>query len=167
MITLLPPFTTDGVLPPTPDGTPHVCTRDEVDRHFVAAFGNAPWRRTLFDGWDLLRSSIAQHVPSARWWLWGSLITAIPEPLSGERATVSAVLHIDTEALPSAASGLGLLGASVHSALHLHSVDTHLLIHRPSLAPDELALWARRASQAIVDPQSREMIPAGYIEVQP
>jgi hypothetical protein len=60
---LIPPFNSHGVLPPTPDNQPHLCGRGEVEARFVLDLGNPPWRRTLFDGWDLLRLSIAVIVP--------------------------------------------------------------------------------------------------------
>ena len=173
MIAMLPPFTSEGVLPPTADGAPYPGSRDEVETQFVIGLGNPPWRRALFDGWDLLRSSVAQLVPSARWWLWGSLITNVPEPLFGHRATLRAVVRVDIEALPRTAGGLALLVASIHSAETLHRVDASLAIGYPPhdpRSPDavaDLANWQHQAGRAIVDLQSREMIPAGFIEVQP
>lgn len=173
MIILLPPFTSAGVLPPTADGSPHTCSRDEVEQHFVTAFPDAAWRRSLFDGWDLLRSSIAQLVPDARWWLWGSLITAVPEPLFGQRAVVRAVVLTELSRLPRDRAALNLLVGSVFSAEDLHRVDASLWISYPPgdsrrpAAEHDLRTWRHQAGQAIVDLESREMIPAGFIEVQP
>ena len=173
MITLLPRFNDSGVLPPAPDGSPYLCSRDEVEQHFVINFGDALWRRTLFDGWDLLRSSIAQLVPNARWWLWGSLITATPEPLFGDRAFTRGVVLIDLADLPRDSPARNLLAGSVFSAEQLHQVDASLWVGYPTHDPrrraadDDLRNWRHQASRAIVDLQSREMIPAGYIEVQP
>lgn len=166
---MIPVFTPEGVLPPSPDGQPYICTRDEAEEHLVLALGDTPWRRSLFDEWDLLRGSIAVVVPSARWWLWGSLVTAMPEPLFGERATVNTAVVVHPAGLPADPAALGLLASSVHSALSLHRVDAKLIVaanHRDARA-HELQVWRRRASRAIVDLESREMIPSGFIEVLP
>ncbi len=153
---MIPVFTPEGVLPPSPDGQPYICTRDEAEEHLVLALGDTPWRRSLFDEWDLLRGSIAVVVPSARWWLWGSLVPAMPEPLFGERATVRAVVLVPSTALPNDRAALTLLLGSVHSAATLHRVDTSLSIDYPPsdvrrwLAETDRETWRRRITRSSI-----------------
>lgn len=70
---IIPDFTSEGLLPLAEHGLPYACTRDEVRQRFVLDRGSPDWRVRLFDGWDLVRSVVAEFVPTATWWLWGVL----------------------------------------------------------------------------------------------
>lgn len=170
---MIPAFTPSGVLPPSSDGTPYQCSRDEMEQRFVIEFDSPDWRRVLFDGWDLLRNSIAELAPSARWWIWGSLITTVEEPLFGDRASVNALVIVPMPDIPQTPERLALLLGSVHSAEELHRVDAALVLELPTshaghhVTTDELRFWRRRSTVTIVDITTREMVPAGFIEVMP
>lgn len=170
---MIPNFTSDGVLPPSSGNQPYACTRHEVEQRFVLSADPRPWRRALFDGWDLLRSSVAHLAPGTRWWLWGSLITHLPEPLFGHLATVRAAAFVDPMQLPIEPESISLLLASIHSAETLHLVDATLVVtYEPphplaAFAQETTDTWRRQAALNIVDLHSKEAIPAGFIEVSP
>jgi hypothetical protein len=171
---MLPQFNTLGVLPPTPDQSPYACDRSEAEQRFVSDFGSPNWRRTLFDGWDLLRTSIAIIAPSARWWIWGSLVTNRVEPLFGDLATADAVVLIPAKQLPDEAGQRALLMASVRTAEQYHRVDVHAPVFEFELSDSRRAATdaamlklRRRASRSIVDDSTMAQIDSGFIEILP
>ncbi len=168
---MIPPFTTDGVLPASTDASPYRCTRAEMEQRFVLDLHSPTWRRALYDGWDLLRASIVEISPSSRWWVWGTLITARAEPLFGDLALVDAAVIIPASELPNEPSRRALLAASVQSAQTLHRVDARVVYQfdisdkRRPATDAALKRWRSQGSRNIVNDGTREQIPAGFIEV--
>ncbi len=169
---MLAPLDSSGVLPPTPGREPYRSDVTEVEERFVTAFADQIWRRVLFDQWDLLRLSVAAIAPTARWWLWGSLLTSRSMPLFGETLAVTeAAVFIPESELPDAPH-LGLLLASAQTAEGMHRVRVHDVVFEvPATHPGRLAVdlatekLRSRASRNIVDDSTKELIDAGFVEV--
>ncbi len=97
---MIPPFDRRGLLPLMGADEPYRCSVGEVKQRLVTDRGLPEWRRSLFDGWDLLQRSVGVRVPSTRWWLWGCFVSDHAEPLDGEYQTVNALAFIPTVDLP-------------------------------------------------------------------
>jgi hypothetical protein len=170
---MIPPFTSDGVLPPTDDSLPYPCTRAEMEERLVLAFPDSGWRRFLFDNWDLLRTSVAEICPRTRWWVWGTLVTSRKSAFRDDLAVVNTIAIVPFSDLPHNVGQRQLLQSSIAYAELRHHVDAALVFDFPvgdprRLGADEaLTKWRRHGSRNIVDDDTREQIPAGYIEVLP
>jgi hypothetical protein len=171
---MMPPFEPTGLLPPTTNGVPYVCTVDEVRKRFVEEVGAPPWRVYLFDRWELLRRSIGLVVPSARWWLWGCFISAHRTPQFGDYETIQAILLVPAADLPTADDQVALLVNSIRSAQEYHRVDLSIVVEFPPGDPRNIETmdaletkWRPRAVLNVADHASGEHVPAGFVEVQP
>ncbi len=169
---VIPPFTADGVLPATPDGEPYQCAVPDVERRFVTEQGSPTWRRVLFDGWDLVRSSVDVVAPNARWWIWGSLVTDRATPLFGEMAVVDVALIIPVTEPSLGLAEVTLLRATQQSALQDHHVDIHGVVfesetddERARVTEMTLEKLRSRATRNIVDDSTMQQFDAGFIEV--
>lgn len=171
---MIPSFNEFGVLPATPGANPYPCDRAEFAARFVDAFSGQVWRRALFDGWYLLRISVAELAPSARWWVWGSLVSSLPEPAFGPQAVVDAAVVIPVADFHNTDARRALLASSMQSAEQLHRTDVHQLVfefdeqdRRRSVTDAALRSLRRRASRNIVDIATMSQIDAGFVEVLP
>lgn len=171
---MLPPFDSNGLLPPTPHGEPYVCTVDEVRRHFVDDLGAPAWRVALFEGWDLVRRGVGLLVPSSRWWLWGCFVSSHPEPVFGQFETVQALVICPAVDLPQSDHEVAMLLNFIASAQEHHHVDLTAVYEFPLDHPAQLdavdALefkWRPRATRNIGDHVTKMLVPAGFVEVQP
>lgn len=167
---MLPDFDERGLLPPTPDGSPYRCSVLDVEQRFVA--GQQPWRRELFDGWDILRSGVAVLAPATRWWLWGNFISAHEEPLYGDAQTIDAIALLTAEQIQPAL--LPMLADFFRTAQALHRTDATPLLEFDEGDPrneeirDMLATkWLPRATRNIANYESRDLESAGFVEVLP
>jgi len=170
----LPPFQSDGLLPPNVADAPYVCRLDEVHQRLVVDRGKPPWRERLFEGWDQLRLIVADFNPATVWWLWGAFVSTAPEPLFGEHETISAAALMPAESMPAEVHRRAALRALLQRAEHEFYVDVIPIYDFPADHPDhlltveELELKVRpRASKGIADFSSKELVPAGYVEVRP
>lgn len=171
---MIPPFAPTGLLPPGPLDAGFVCTRDEVLDRFATPHAIPGWRKALFEAWDLVREATAEVVPSAVWWLWGCAVSNHAEPLFGDDETLSAVVILPMTDLPVELPRRAMLIDFLRTAEVHHRVDVGIVYQFDSDHPDALftveALewrWRRRASHGIADHVTRELVPAGFLEVQP
>lgn len=173
-IMTLPGFTAEGLLPPTPSGDPYVCDADGVRSHLVDLPGGQDWRRRLFDGWDLMRSSVSVIVPSARWWLWGCFVSNHAEPLWGDLERIDAVVILPASDVPTDPVALDHLLGYLRGAHEHHDVDVSFVLEVPSHHPHYTEVraqldgkWRPRATKGVADHRTRVLVPAGFIEVAP
>jgi len=69
---MIPPFTSDGVLPPGR----YTATPSEVEQRFVLLFPTSMTRSGLFDGWMRRREELLDLVEVETEWIDGSFVTA-------------------------------------------------------------------------------------------
>lgn len=167
---MLPEFDENRLLPPTPDGSPHQCTAADVEERFVT--GRQPWRRQLYDGWDILRRSVAVLAPSTTWWLWGNFVTGHEQPLFGGAQRVDALAVIPASDLQ--ADLLPMITDFFRTAHSHHHTDASYLFTfddgdaRNQEATDVITTkWRPRATRNIADYESKLLVPAGFVEVLP
>jgi hypothetical protein len=171
---MIPPFTPEGLLPPTEHNRPYGCTRDEVRERFVVERGSTPWRVQLFEGWELVCNVVADIVPGAIWWVWGCFVSAHEDPLFGEAESLSTIVILPFRQLPSEPHRLALLLDFLHGAEERHRVDVGIVYaydpdHPGYVAQTVGALefkWRPRAGMGVADHTSKELVPAGYLEVE-
>lgn len=170
---MIPGFDERGLLPPPPQDHGYTCTPIEVEQRFVLDLGSPGWRRELFQGWDLLRGTVAQLVPSACWWLWGCFVSNHAEPLYGEDQDLSSLVLLPTDDLPTPEQ-VAMLFQWLQGARTTHGVDVAIVFGFPEGHPDHLETmdalemkWRPRALSNVADHITRELVPAGFLEVVP
>jgi hypothetical protein len=169
----LPAFDDRGLLPPNENDAPYRCSPADVEQRLVTDLGAPTWRVQLYEGWDLLRRGVALVAPSARWWLWGCFVSAHSEPQFGDAETIEAAVFLPVRELPPPGSPeLEMLVDFVHSAQARHRVNVAKLYEVSPEEPGYLDYvdavefkWRPRASTGVPDHESRELEPAGFIEV--
>lgn len=168
---MIPPFGSNGLLQPTEGDVPYECTVDEVRERLVVEPGGQAWRSELFESWELLFLAVRNVVPSARWWLWGNLVSNHPEPLFGPHQTVDAATLLPAGDLPTTGPELTMLVDFLRTAHLRHRVDVTTVF---LFAPDDprhlsgvavLEEARARAARNIADYESKLLIPAGFVEV--
>ena len=166
-------FDDRGLLPPPPQDHGYGCTPAEIEQRFVTDLGSQQWRVDLFAGWDLLRGTVAQLVPSASWWLWGCFVSNHREPLFGELQDLSSVVILPVADLPSIDQGTMLM-QWLQGAGSSHRVDVAVVFGFDVAHPDHLETvealelkWRPRALSGVADHATRELVPAGFLEVLP
>jgi hypothetical protein len=170
---MIPSFDSRGLLPPSAHGEGYLCTLGEVRQRFVVDLGSPPWRVELFAGLEKLTGVVWSMVPSAWWWLWGCFVSNHPGPLFGDREDVTAVVVLPVEDLPSQREHIEMLLTYIQAAQGTCRVDCGFVFEFPEGDPrrletvDALEMEYRdRATSGVADHVSRELVPAGFLEVR-
>lgn len=170
---MIPEFDERGLLPAPPLGHGYTCTPAGVEQRFVVDLGSPRWRVDLFRGWDLLRGTVAQLVPTASWWLWGCFVSNHLEPLYREFQDLSSLVTLPVHDLPSTEQGTMLL-QWLQDARSTHRVDVATVFGFPVDHSEHLETvdalemkWRPRALSNVADHDTRELVPAGFLEVLP
>ena len=170
---MIPPFDSRGLLPPSAHGEGYLCTAGEIRKRFVEDLGSPSWRVELFAGWEKLAGVVWSMVPSAWWWLWGCFVSNHPAPLFGEREVMTAVVVLPVADLPSQREHIEMLRTYIQGAQETCRVDCGFVIEFPE--GDERRLdttedlefkYRDRATSAVADHVSRDLVPAGFLEVR-
>lgn len=171
---MIPPFTTDGLLPPSLDGRGHECSPTDVRQRFVDDLDAPAWRVSLFEGWNEIRAGVSRLVPESRWWLWSCFVSNHPVPLFGEAETLEALVILPVQSVPTSDAELSLLSAALDPgrAQNVLRVVLAVVYEHPPNHPDRIesieALeykWRPRAILNVADHNSRDLVPAGFLEV--
>ena len=170
---MIPPFDDRGLLPSEPMNQGYGCTPAEVEQRFVIELGSPVWRARLFREWTLVSDAVRGVVPSARWWLWGCFVSNHPEPLWGESETMSSLVILPEPDLPDPGV-TAMLWHFLQSAHSEHSVDAPVVIDFSEDSDDRLETiealefkWRPRASLGIADHATKDLVPAGFLEILP
>jgi hypothetical protein len=169
LVSSIPPFTAEGLLPPDPHDAPYVCTVADVRKRFVDDLGAPSWRVELFEGWDTVRRGIAAVVPNAYWWLWGCFISSHDEPYHGDLEVMSALVHLP--ATPGLAESISVVAGYLRDAEQRHRLDVERIWHPDGGTPD--AVWMMdekcrpRAIAGVGDHSTGNLVHCGFVEVQP
>ncbi len=171
---MIPPFTPEGLLPPTDHGEPYACTRDEIEQRFVIERGSPQWRVTLFDGWDLVSVAVADLVPGATWWLWGCFVSAHEDPLFGDAESLSALVLLPVASMPASPGQRAVLVDFLHAAEQNYRVDVRIVFEYEREHPSYVDVtqealefrWRPSASLGVADHTTKELVPAGFVKVR-
>jgi hypothetical protein len=168
---MIPPFDEHGLLPPS--DFPYQTTMDEIEQRFVLDVGSAAWRVELLDGFKLVCSAVGGTVPSARWWLWGCFVSNHAEPVMGNNQVMNSLAILPVRDLPQSDAGLAMLVGFLQVAERNHRVDAPWVYEfEPGDdgnldTMEALEKWRPRAQVGIADHSTRDLVPAGFVEVLP
>lgn len=169
---MLPEFTAGGLLPPRDDGRPYQTDMDEIRQRFVLERGSPRWRAALFDGWSNVRSVVAELCPGATWWLWGCFVSSHDEPLFGDHESLSTMVILPARELTNSALTQTLV-SFLAGAEEQHRVDVRRVVAFDADDPryldtvDLVARWRAQARVNVADHTTKELVPAGWLEVRP
>jgi hypothetical protein len=170
---MIPEFAGTGLLPPEPLGRGYICTPTEIEQRFVKDLGSPEWRSRLFRGWHTVREQVGETVPSASWWIWGCFVSNHPEPVWGDGEKLSCITILPESEVAGEERAL-MLEAYLGAAMDNHSVDAGLVIRFDDGTAESLdtldvleGKWRPRATRGFADHSTRELVPAGFLEVLP
>lgn len=170
---MIPDFDVRGLLPPSSHGEGYQCGLGEIRRRFVEDLGSPAWRVGLMAGVEKLTGVVWSMVPSAWWWLWGCFVSNHPEPLFGDREVITAVVVLPVADLPIRREHIEMLLTYIQGAQETCRVDCGFVFEFPEGDPrrldttEDLELKYRdRATSGVADHVSRQLVPAGFLEVR-
>lgn len=169
---MIPEFGAGGLLPPNEGSAPYVCNPEEVEQRLVTDLGAPDWRVRLFQGWSTVRATASELAPTARWWLWGCFVSNHSDPLFGADEVLDCLVILPSSEVRD--DGLAdMLISYLQAAVREHAVDARWVIDFPNGSEEWIDTfqaiefkWRGQASMGIADHISKELVPAGFLEVQ-
>jgi hypothetical protein len=168
---VIPPFSESGLLPPDPMDQGYDCSAAEVEQRLVVELGSPDWRVRLFQGWEIVRRTVSELVPTARWWLWGCFISSHLDPLWGEDEVLSSLVILPVADLPKD-NLTAMLVSFLQVAPEQHYVDAAFVFDFAEGSDEHLETidalefkWRPRAILGVADHATGELEPAGFLEI--